>query len=97
MLELDITMCFVMFFTGTVTCLLCCDLHFWAYAGSPNGIHYAWDAKVPGHNWTFNKHNHKSFLADTCEVEFGQKGLFTHPPWPSELASKVGLPHATLQ
>lgn len=63
----------------------------WAHAGSPNGIHYAWDAKVPGHNWTFNKHNHKSFLAETCELEFGQKGLFRHPPWPSELASKVRL------
>ncbi|BDA45094.1 Peptidyl serine alpha-galactosyltransferase [Coccomyxa sp. Obi] len=58
--------------------------------GSPNGIHYAWDAKVPGHKWTFNKHNHKHFLAETCEVEFGQKGLFPHPPWPSELASKGG-------
>ena len=57
--------------------------------GAPNAIHYAWDAKVPGHDWSFNKHDYKDIVAETCDIEHGRRGLFPHPPWPSQLQVKV--------
>jgi hypothetical protein len=62
------------------------------FAGAPNALHYAWEAKVPGFDWAFDKHQHKDFKAEKCppwDLKSRQEGLFPHPPSPSELTSKV--------
>ncbi|KAK9908125.1 hypothetical protein WJX75_002968 [Coccomyxa subellipsoidea] len=66
------------------------QMDFYHPNGAPNAIHYAWDAKVPGHDWSFNKHDYKDFVAETCDIEHGRRGLFPHPPWPSQLQVKGG-------
>ncbi|KAK9918893.1 hypothetical protein WJX75_007917 [Coccomyxa subellipsoidea] len=61
--------------------------------GAPNALHYAWEAKVPGFDWAFDKHQHKDFKAEKCppwDLKSRQEGLFPHPPSPSELTSKGG-------
>lgn len=63
-------------------------------AGSPNAIHYAWEAKVPDFQWLFDKHKHKDFVAEVCppwNLDTGREGLFAHPPSPLTLTSKVSL------
>ena len=64
-------------------------------AGAPHVLHYAWKLAVPGHAWTFNKHNHNRFTVNTCPpwtAQPGVRGLFPHPPLPSLLQSKVLIP-----
>ncbi len=63
-------------------------------AGAPHVLHYAWKLAVSEQAWAFNKHDHNSFLYDSCSPwddgrPGARVGLLPHPPLPRLLHSQV--------